>query len=116
MEPTYLMIAGLLGMGIAGVHGYLGQVSLLNRIEAPEPEIISWTTMVFHMSTAYWFLTGVGLIWASTFEDHGARSMMAIVAIVMYGPSAVGNFVSSRGRHFGWVMLAIPTVLCILVI
>lgn len=110
MEPIYLIIAGVMGIAVAAGHGYIGQTTLIRNLRADDPIVTQFNAMVFHMSTAYWFLMGVGLIWASTFDDLSARSMVALIACVVYGPPALGNFIGSKGRHPGWVMLGTSTV------
>jgi hypothetical protein len=36
------------------------------------------------------------------------------VAVVVYGYAAVGNAITTRGRHPGWVLMGVAVVLALL--
>jgi|TARA_R110002049_G_scaffold160202_2_gene325230 hypothetical protein len=114
MDNLLLLLAGIGGIVVGGVHGYLGQTQVLARMRSDIPAITALNGAVFHLSTFYWTLGGVALLWAAYVEDMGVRQTIAIGVAVIYAAGAVANFTITRGRHFGWMLLAALTVMALL--
>jgi hypothetical protein len=48
---------------------------------------------------------------APTFAGDGPRRWIIFVSVAVYGSAAIGNAIATRGRHFGWMVLAAVVVL-----
>jgi hypothetical protein len=112
-----LALAGVIGSGVAVVHGILVQrhvvrpfyeLSLADRrISAPIRRLLPG---LLHFSTVSWFLGGLALIAAIWFE-RGMRLSACLFVGGLYLYGAVGNLWATRGRHPGWMLYAVALVL-----
>lgn len=110
-QDAALAAAGVIGASVAVVHGVLTQRLMVAPIEAVADRRISGVVRrlvppLLHYSTASWFFGGLALIAAVWFEP-GARLAVALMVGGGYLFGAVGNFWATRGRHPGWVLLAV---------
>lgn len=116
-----LGMAGIIGSGVAVVHGVLVQrlmvrplqASILadKRFAAPVRKLV---TPLLHFSTFSWFLGGLALIAAAAWLDREARLAAGLFVGALYVFGVVGNFWATRGRHPGWMLLAAALVLIVL--
>lgn len=113
MNLNSLVVAGVAGMIISVVHGYLGQVLILQSI-AGLPTLskrINWA--VFQLSSVYWFFGGLALALAPFLATPAVQSCIVFAVAAMYLVGAAANFIASRGRHFGWVALSAIAILAL---
>lgn len=115
-----LGMAGIIGSGVAVVHGVLVQRLMVRplqmllaekRIAAPVRKLVP---PLLHFSTFSWFLGGLALIAAAAWLDHEARLAAGLFVGALYVFGVVGNFWATRGRHPGWMLLAAALVLIVL--
>jgi len=109
-----LVIAGSIGVIVAIVHGVLMQKLMINPIigQSDLPQTTRrLLPILLHFSTICWLLGGIGLITAPSFCDSIYVMPTAIVVGGFYTFGAIGNFWGTNGKHPGWVLLAIATVL-----
>jgi uncharacterized membrane protein YqjE len=111
-----LGMAGVIGSGVAVVHGVLVQrlmVKPLNlllaerRVAAPVRKLVP---PLLHFSTFAWFLGGLALI-AAVWLDPETRLAAGLFVGALYVFGVIGNFWATRGRHPGWMLLAASLVL-----
>ena len=114
MNTAYLGAAGILGMTVGIVHGYLG----VTRVVAPVQGLASTGKRVLYalmlISALYWFAAGAALLVGTRYLAPSTQTAVVIVAILMYLAGAAGNFWATRGRHIGWVMLTLAAGLACL--
>jgi hypothetical protein len=115
-----LGMAGVIGSGVAVVHGVLVQRLMVRplqvllaekRIAAPVRRLVP---PLLHFSTFAWFLAGLALIAAAGWLDHEAKLAAGLFVGPLYAFGVVGNFWATRGRHPGWMLLAAALVLIVL--
>lgn len=115
-----LGMAGIIGSGVALVHGVLVQRFMVRplhtfladqRIAAPVRKLVP---PLLHFSTFSWFLGGLGLIAAAGWLDREAKLAAGLFVGALYAFGVVGNFWATRGRHPGWMLLAAALVLIVL--
>ncbi|MEM9402083.1 MAG: hypothetical protein AAGA44_06235 [Pseudomonadota bacterium] len=113
-QEAFFITAGVIGVFVSVIHGVLMQRLMIGPIVAgndlPERGRRIFPVLM-HFSTAVWFLAGVALVLASLYLTKSITMVIACVAAVLYTLGAVGNFWGTRGRHFGWTLLAASVVL-----
>ena len=113
-----LGLAGLIGCGVAVMHGLLLQRLLVRpllassdvRLAAPLRRLIA---PLLHFSTFNWFLGGVALLAVAGGLEPGARRVTALLVGSSYLFGAVGAAWATRGRHPGWMLMALALVLIV---
>lgn len=112
-----LDVAGLIGAVVAIMHGVIVQrlmVGPLSQRAAANPPISPVVrrliSPLLHFSTVVWFAGGIALIFATSLDSQ-ARLYVGLLVGGTYLFGAVGNFWATRGRHPGWVLLALALVL-----
>ncbi len=119
-QDAALVMAGVIGSSVAVVHGVLTQRLMVEpfealaradaskRIGAPIRRLVP---LLLHFSTVVWFLGGLALIAAAYGFGPDARlaTGLGVGALYMFG--ALGNLWGTRGRHPGWMLLAVALVL-----
>ena len=106
--------AGCIGSCVAIVHGMLMHTKIIKPILATSdyPIIVQrLLPALMQFSTFCWLLGGIALIATPIFPDRSSLVTAAVFVGVFYSFGAIGNFWSTRGRHFGWVLLAVATAL-----
>jgi hypothetical protein len=106
-----IIAAGCLGMYIAVVHGYLGATKVIRPIKGMHPSAKRILHGIMFLSAVYWFIGGAVLASAPYFLSSDARYIAVLVVGSLYFSGALVNFLGTRGRHFGWVLLTIATAL-----
>ncbi len=109
-----LIAAGVIGSGVAVVHGVLMQRLMVEpfvqmasgdkRVLAPVRRLVP---ILLHLSTVSWFFGGFALIAAALWFDHSARVATALCVGGLYLYGALGNLWGTRGRHPGWALYAL---------
>jgi hypothetical protein len=113
-QSAALTMAGVIGSGVAVVHGILVQRLMVEpfaqfaladgRIGAPVRRLVP---LLLHFSTVCWFLGGVALIAAANWFEQDARFATGVFVGGLYLFGALGNLWATRGRHPGWMPMAI---------
>jgi hypothetical protein len=117
-QSTALTIAGVIGSGVAVIHGMLVQRLMVKpfeefaladgRISAPVRRLVP---LLLHFSTISWFLGGLALIAAATWLEQDARFATSVFVGSLYLFGALGNLWATRGHHPGWMLMAVALVL-----
>jgi hypothetical protein len=117
-QSTALTIAGVIGSGVAVIHGILVQRLMVKpfeefaladgRISAPVRRLVP---LLLHFSTISWFLGGLALIAAATWLGRDARFATSVFVGSLYLFGALGNLWATRGHHPGWMLMAVALVL-----
>jgi hypothetical protein len=113
MRDTLLYASGTLGLAAAFVHGLLGETRVFARARIEPERLGRLIRGVWHCSVVAWASVAVLLIVAPWMGSQIARHWIVGTAVVVYGFSAIVNAWVMRGRHFGWILLAIIVALAL---
>jgi hypothetical protein len=120
-QNTALAMAGIIGAGVAVVHGILVQRYMVRPFEefALANRSIAGSTrrlvpLLLHFSTIIWLLGGLALVAAANWFGQEARLATSLFVGGCYTFGAVGNLWGTRGHHPGWVLMAAALVLILL--
>jgi hypothetical protein len=118
MHEIALALAGLIGAGVAVVHGVLTQRLMVRRLYgsagAQLPAAIrQLMAALLHFSTYNWFLGGVVLIVAAFAAQWQAQLVAGVLVGSAYLFGAAGNLWATRGRHPGGYLMVVAIVLII---
>ena len=113
-----LAAAGLIGSGVAVVHGALVQRLMVGpireagagdkRFRGPVGKLVP---VLLQFSTFAWFFGGVALVAAAGWLDGPARLAISLFVGSLFLFGAVANLSATRGRHPGGMLMAAATVL-----
>ena len=111
-----LAAAGVIGSGVAVVHGVLTQRLMVRPFQRIADGRISATARrlvppLLHFTTFNWVLGGLALILAALAFGPQARLTTALLVGSSYLFGAVGNCWASRARHPGWMLYTVALVL-----
>ena len=106
MNELLLVTAGCLGMTIAVVHGYLGEMKVVRPIQGLGVSTKRVARAIWFLSAVYWFAGGVILAASPWYSAREGYPVLALCVGAMYLAGAAANFWATRGRHFGWVLLS----------
>ena len=117
-ENAALVMAGVIGSGVAVVHGILVQRLMVKpfeefaladgRIGASVRRLVP---LLLHFSTVSWFIGGLALIAAAGWLETDARLATGVFVGSLYLFGALGNLWGTRGLHPGWMLMAVALVL-----
>jgi hypothetical protein len=117
-QNAALAMAGVIGSGVAVVHGILVQRLMVKpfeelaladgRIEAPIRRLVP---LLLHFSTISWFLGGLALMAAVRWLERDARLATGVFVGSLYLLGALGNLWGTRDLHPGWMLMAVALVL-----
>ena len=115
-QDAALGLAGVIGSTVAVVHGILIQrlvVRLLadKGMTAPVRRLVPG---LLHFSTVTWFLGGLALIAAALWFEKNVRLATGLFVGSLYLYGALGNLWGTRGRHPGWMLMAVALILIVL--
>lgn len=114
-----LIAAGSIGAVTAVIHGVLTQRFLVRPLELAaaggarplsEP-LLRLIGPLMHFSTYAWLLAGLALIVAALWLPTGPRLTVIAAVGAAYLFGAAGNAWATRGRHPGWMLLAVSLAL-----
>jgi len=113
-----LGLAGIIGSGVALIHGILIHRFATRPFEAFAGQRVSGTIRrlvppLLQFSTFNWFVGGLALIAAATWFEPGARLVTGLLVGSSYLYGAVGNLWSTRGRHPGWALYGVALALIV---
>jgi len=111
-----LVLAGVLGSGVAIIHGLLVQRFLIRPVqEAPPPvfNAVSHRLLValLQFSTFNWFVGGIALVLSAFNFARDARLATAALVASSYLFGAFGNLWSIRRPHLGWILYGVAICL-----
>jgi hypothetical protein len=111
-----LALAGMIGSGVAIVHGVLVQRRMIDPLRDLAATRMSRSLRILvpgllHFSTFNWFAGGIALLGCAFAGGREAKLATGLLVGSSYLYGALGNFWASRGRHPGWVLYAIALFL-----
>ena len=112
-QDLALGLAGVIGSGVALVHGVLTQRLMVEPFRAMASTARTPATIrrlvpgLLHFSTYNWFLGGLALMVAAAWLGPQAKLATALLVGSSYLFGAAGNLWATRGRHPGWLLYAI---------
>lgn len=116
-QDAALIMAGIIGGTTAVVHGILVHRLMVRPMEATlaaDPRITvpirRLVPPLLQFSTYAWLLGGLALI-ASSWFARDARLATGLIVGTLYLFGAVANCWGTRGRHPGWMLMAVAIVL-----
>lgn len=113
MQDLFLYSAGALGILISVIHGYLGQTRVVGPAQTPTKQTKRVLEAIMLISAVYWFAAGVLLLVTPAGMLDADRSLIVYAVAFVYLAGSLGNLWATRGRHFGWALLAIASGLAI---
>jgi hypothetical protein len=113
MSENLLIGAGVLGMMVAAVHGYLSQTRILPAITGLTRTQRRINAAVYHLSTLYWAVGGAGLVWAAISLAPGQQALAGAAVGFLYASAALANAWATRGRHPGGPLLGAAAAMAI---
>jgi hypothetical protein len=113
MPDIALQAAGALAIAASIAHGAIGEFKVFARTQIDGRRTRNLLRMVWQASTIDWIGIGVLLMAAPAFGSQTARHWIVAVAALVYGYAAIGNAIANRGRHIGWVLMAVVVALVI---
>ena len=117
-HDTALALAGVIGSGVAVVHGVLTQrlmVQPFQEIAAPRltPSIRRLVAGLLQFSTFNWFVGGLALVAAASAFQREARLATGLLVGMSYLYGALCNLWATRGRHPGSVLYGAALLLIV---
>ena len=106
MRDMLLQTSGVLAIAAAIVHGILAETKVFATATVEPPSMRLLLRLVWQCSTIAWIGLGVLLVAAPYLASPSARSWIIAVGVAVFGFGALGNAWATRGRHFGWMILA----------
>jgi uncharacterized membrane protein len=111
-----LVLAGMIGSGVAIVHGVLVQRRMIEPLQEFAATRMSRSLRVLvpgllHFSTFNWFVGGLALLACAFAGGREAKLATGFLVGSSYLYGALGNLWASRGRHPGWVLYGIALFL-----
>jgi hypothetical protein len=111
-----LAMAGVIGSGVAVVHGVLTQRLLVRPFQEVAatrigPRRRQLVVMLLQFSTFNWLVGGLALVSAACAFEREARFATGLLVGSSYLFGALGNLWATRGRHPGWALYGIALLL-----
>jgi hypothetical protein len=113
MRDWALQAAGVLAILVALIHGAIAEAYIFPQARVEPPPTRRLLRLIWQASTVDWIAMGVLLIAAPGFGSPQARHWVVVVAAAIYAYAAFGNFMATRGRHVGWVLMSAVVALAI---
>ncbi|MDB5469992.1 MAG: hypothetical protein JWR84_1552 [Caulobacter sp.] len=112
LHALALTAAGIVGGATAVIHGVLTQKLMVRPVGVLAVEgrlsltIRRIVPMLLQYSTFSWLLCGLALVWAAG-QGAEVRLAVGLLAGGQYLFAAVGNAWGTRGKHPGWMLMAV---------
>jgi len=120
LRDAALGMAGVIGCCVAVLHGILTQRLMVRPLEEffltdkrTAASVRRLVPLLLHFSTISWFLGGLALIAAANWFEHDARLATGLFVGSLYLFGALGNLWATRGRHPGWMLMALALILIV---
>ena len=118
MQNFALSLAGLIGATTAIVHGILTHRLMVRPIDRrlAHHSGVSLTSRrivapLLQYNTYSWLVGGIALIIAANVADPETRLGVGLLVGSMYLYGAIANCWATRGRHPGWMLMALAVAL-----
>lgn len=111
MKDVFVYLAGSLGLAISIVHGYLGERKVITPIRSPSASGKRVLSAIMFLSAVYWGVASLLLLAVPTYIPSTARPIVVTSIAAVYTSGSIGNLWATRGRHFGWILLALAAVM-----
>jgi hypothetical protein len=118
-QDVALALAGIIGSGVAVLHGILTQRLVVQPFEELAKTRLAARTRrlvpgLLHFTTFNWFVGGLVLLVAAACSfDHEARLATGLLVGSSYLFGAIGNLWATRRLHPGWVLYSIALILIV---
>ncbi len=113
MRDLALHASGILAMVVAVIHGVLGETHVFARARIEPERTRLLLRLVWQCSAVAWFGGGVLLFVTPAIASDDARRWIVLVLTVVYVAGVAGNAWATRGRHPGWMLLAVVVALAL---
>jgi len=115
-QDIALTTAGLIGAGIAVLHGVLLQRMMVKPFRAiPHTGMVKPIERLFaplaHFSTFNWFIGGLALIVVAMGAAPQARLAVGLLVGSSYLFATLASLWGTRGKHPGWIAMAAALIL-----
>ncbi|WP_314591076.1 hypothetical protein [Paenibacillus terrigena] len=111
-QEISLVAAGLIGSGVAVIHGKLTQQLLIrplmkSLLADERPIFRKLVPSLLHFTTFNWFLSGLALIASALWFEGDVRLAISLLVGSSYLYGAFVALRASRGRHPGGILYAV---------
>jgi hypothetical protein len=113
LRDILLQCAGLLAIAAALIHRVLTEAKVFPRVTIEPQRLRRLFRLVWQMPTVAWIACGVLLIAAPSMGSEKARHWMVVTFACVFAIGALANAAGTRGKHFGWIVLAAVAVLAV---
>ena len=113
MRDILLQCAGVLAIAAALIHGALTEALIFPRVTIEPAGLRTLFRMVWQIPTVAWIAGGVLLIAAPSIASDAARHWIVVAFACVFAFCAFGNACGTRGKHLGWMLLVVVTVLAL---
>jgi hypothetical protein len=111
MRDLLVQSAGILALAVSVVHGIIGETKIFARVRVEPERIRLLLRLVWQCGTVAWISLAILLVAAPKLGNEAARNWIIAASIFTFGCAAVGNAWATRGRHFGWALMAVVVAL-----
>jgi len=107
-----LVVAGVIGSGVAIVHGVLTQRLLVKpTLELSISSLArKLNSALLQFSTFNWFVSGLALVAVAFAHESETKFAVGALAASSYLFGALANLWATRGRHFAWMLYGIAVL------
>jgi hypothetical protein len=113
MRDFLLQSAGVVAIGVAIIHGVLGETKVFARATIEPPRLRTLIRLVWQAGTVAWIGGGILLIAAPSMGSESTRHLTVATLAAVYAFAAFANAWATRGRHFGWAAMSAVVALAI---
>jgi hypothetical protein len=113
MKDLLIELAGGLAIFIAVFHQGLAEMRLFPAIKSDLVPSKPLLRGVWFNGSLAWIGIGILLFMSPTFASHSARDWIVLIAVLVLGSASIGNALYFRGKHPGWVLLAVTVGLAL---
>jgi len=113
MNDVLLQAGGAIAIFVAIVHGVLGETKIFAKAKIEPAWIKLMLRLIWQCGALAWASLGVLLVVAPYMASPSARLWIVIVAVVNFACAALGNAWATRGRHVGWMLMALASALAV---
>ncbi|MCZ8322614.1 MAG: hypothetical protein O9296_13690 [Novosphingobium sp.] len=113
MSQLLLILAAVLGLAVAVIHGYLGQVHLIEPARFTGRVERGMVLAIWHFSAIAWGSSAFVFLFAALQLPEDERLGPVSLACLPIAYGMICNAWITRGRHFGWAALALVMALAL---
>jgi hypothetical protein len=111
VDNLLLGLAGALGVVAAIIHERLGQTKIIDRATFPHPTSRALVKAIWTFSSVTWIAASLVIATSPLWAEGDTLRIVVAAACAPIAWCAAANAVVTRGRHFGWMVLAGVVVL-----